>query len=224
MTRQKKILCSVIATCLLANFVMPQAYADSAASLNIYAGPQSVSPRETIHVTLELTDARGNSLSDGNVELSYVSDGVVKTLAGIPTHGLISFDVQAQDSTGLMEFSAKTKGVTSKTAFVIVVATQPQPFSLKAKAGRQAETIKLTSDVFADKYGNPISELSLVSVDWIDDKGLKARQNTQLLNSRIVLTGKCPAKFHGTLKVQANLNSIQSVPIDISSYCELGRG
>jgi len=80
------------------------------------------------------------------------------------------------------------------------------------------------SDVIADEYGNPVSDLSLISVDWIDDEGLKARQSTQLLNSRILLTGTCPAKFYGALKVQANLNAIQSAPIDVSSYCELGRG
>jgi len=107
---------------------------------------------------------------------------------------------------------------------VTVVAAQPQPFSLEVQAGKHIGTIKLMSDLIADEYGNPVSDLSLISVDWIDDKGLKTRQNSQLLNSRILLTGTCPAKFYGALKVQANLNAIQSAPIDISSYCKLGRG
>jgi len=224
MTRRNKLMHSVIATCLLTSLVTPKVYADTVRKMAVYAGPQSVSPREIIHVTVEITGMRGNNINDGNVILSYMSDGVVKTLSGTPRHGLVSFDVPAQDTVGLMNFSANTKAGTSDEALVTVVAAQPQPFSLEAQAGKHTGTIKLMSDVIADEYGNPVSGLSLISVDWIDDAGLKARQNTQLLNNRILLTGTCPSKFYGALKVQANLNGMQSAPVDISSYCELGRG
>lgn len=224
MNRRNKLMHSVLATCLFASLVMPKVHAETVRGVVVYAGPQSVSPREIIHVTVEITGMRGNDINDGNVNLSYMSDGVVKTLSGTPRHGLVSFDVAAQDTVGLMKFSANTKAETSEEALVTVVAAQPQPFSLEAQAGKHTGTIKLMSDVIADEYGNPISGLSLISVDWIDDEGLKARQSAQLLNSRILLTGTCPAKFYGALKVQAYLNTIQSAPIDISSYCELGRG
>ena len=224
MNRQNKLMHSVIATCLLTSLVAPKVYADTVRKIAVYAGPQSVSPREIIHVTVEITGMRGNNINDGNVNLSYMSDGVVKTLSGTPRHGLMSFDIPAQDTVGLMKFSANTKIGTSEEALVAVVAAQPQSFSLEVQAGKQTGIIKLMSDVIADEYGNPVSDLSLVSVDWVDDEGLKARQNTQLLNSRFLLNGICPAKFYGALKVQVTLNAIQSAPIDISSYCELGRG
>jgi len=224
MNRRNKLMHSVIATCLLTSLVTPKVYADTVRKIAVYAGPQSVSPREIIDVTVEITGMRGNNINDGNVILSYMSDGVVKTLSGTPRHGLVSFDVPAQDTVGLMKFSANTKVGTSEEALVTVVAAQPQPFSLEAQAGKHTGTIKLMSDVIADEYGNPVSGLSLISVDWIDDEGLKARQSTQLLNSRILLIGTCPANFIGALKVQATLNTIQSTPIDVSSYCELGRG
>ena len=214
----------VIGTCLLASLATPNAYAETVRNVVVYAGPQSVSPREIINVTVEITGMRGININDGNVNLSYISDGVVKTLSGTPRYGLVSFDVPAQDTVGLMKFSANTKVGTSEETLVTVVAAQPQPFSLEAQAGKHSGTIRLMSDVIADEFGNPVSDLFLISVDWIDDKGLKARHNTQLLNSRIVLTETCPTKFYGALKVQANLNAIQSSPIDISSYCKLDRG
>jgi len=218
MNRRNKLMQS------LASLVAPKIHAETVRGVVVYAGPQSVSPREIIHVTVEITDIGGNNINDGNVNLSYVSDGVVKTLSGTPRHGLVSFDVPGQDTVGLMKFSANTKIGTSEEVLVTVVAAPPQPFSLEAQAGKHPGSIKLMSDVLADEYGNPVSDLSLISVDWIDDEGLKARQNTQPLNSRILLTGTCPTKFYGALKVQVNLNTIQSAPIDVSSYCELGRG
>ena len=224
MNRKIKLMQSVMATCLLASLVAPKVHAETVRSVVVYAGPQSVSPREIINVTVEITDISGNNINDGNVNLSYLSDGVVKALSGTPRNGLVSFDVLAQDSVGLMKFSANTKGGTSEEALVAVVAAQPQPFLLEAQVGKNMGTIKLMSDVIADEYGNPVSDLSLVSVDWIDDEGLKARQNTQPLNSRIRLIGTCPTKFSGALKVRANLNALQSSSIDISSYCELDRG
>ena len=224
MNRRNKLMPSVIATCLLTSLVAPKVHAKTVRGVVVYAGPQSVSPREIIHVTVEITGMRGNNINDETVNLSYMSDGVVKTLSGTPRHGLMSFDIPAQDTVGLMKFSANTKIGTSEEALVAVVAAQPQSFSLEVQAGKQTGTIKLMSDVIADEYGNPVSDLSLVSVDWVDDEGLKARQNTQLLNNRILLTGTCPSKFYGALKVRANLNGMQSAPVDISSYCELGRG
>lgn len=224
MNRRNKLMPSVIATCLLASLVASKVHAETVRGVVVYAGPQSVSPREIIHVTVEITGIRGNNINDETVILSYMSDGVVKTLSGTPRHGLVSFDLPAQDTVGLMKFSANTKVGISGEALVTVVAAQPQPFSLEVQAGKHSGNIKLMSDVIADEYGNPVSNLSLISVDWIDDAGLKARQNTQLLNNRILLTETCPSKFYGALKVQANLNGMQSAPVDISSYCELGRG
>jgi len=63
-----------------------------------------------------------------------MSDGVVKTISGTPRYGLVSFDLPAQDTVGLMKFSANTKAGTSDEALVTVVAAQPQPFSLEAQS------------------------------------------------------------------------------------------
>lgn len=224
MTRPKKLICSVIATGLLANLIPLKAHADTASSLTVYAGPQSVSPREVIHVTVEYADESGSSMNDKTVELSYISDGILKTVSGIPKLGLISFDVPAQDMTGLMIFSAKAADVTSNEALVTVVAGPPLPFKITAQPNQEPETLKLTSDMITDSHGNPIADLSLVSMEWIDFNGLKARQTVQLLNGRIALTANCPTNFTSPLRVRAAVNAIESVSKDVSADCLAGQG
>lgn len=201
-----------------------KAHADIAPSLTVYAGPQSVSPREVIHVTVEVTDKSGSSMNDKAVELSYISDGILKTVSGTPELGLISFGVRAQDMTGLMAFSAKAADVTSNEALVTVVAGPPLHFKITAQTNQEPETLKLTSDVITDSHGNPISDLSLVSMEWIDFNGLKARQTVQLLNGRIAFTAKCPTTFTSPLKVRAIVDTIESVSKDVTSDCLAGRG
>jgi len=201
-----------------------KAHADIAPSLTVYAGPQSVSPREVIHVTVEVTDKSGSSINDKAVELSYISDGILKTVSGTPELGLISFGVRAQDMTGLMAFSAKAADVTSNEALVTVVAGPPLPFKITAQPNQEPETLKLTSDVITDSHGNPISDLSLVSMEWIDFNGLKARQTVQLLNGRIAFTAKCPTTFTSPLNIRAIVDAIESVSKDVTSDCLAGRG
>jgi len=219
MTRLKKLICSVIATGVLVNLIPLKAHADITPSLTVYAGPQSVSPREVIHVTVEITDQSGSSLNDKAVELSYISDGILKTASGTPELGLISFDVRAQDMTGLMAFSAQLADVISNEALVTVVAGPPLPFKITAQPNQEPETLKLTSDVITDSQGNPISDLSLVSIEWIDFNGLKTRQTVQLLNGRIALTAKCPTHFESPLKVRATVDAIESVSKDVTTDC-----
>lgn len=219
MTRLKRLIYSAITTSVLVNFIPLKVHADTGLSLTVYAGPQSVAPRQTIHVTVEFTDESGNSMNKGNVEISYLSDGTLKTLSGTPKLGLISFDVPAQNTIGLMTFSAKAADVTSKKALVTVVAGSPLPFKITAQPSKEPETLKLTSNVITDSHGNLISDLSLVSMEWIDFDGLKIRQTVQLLNGQILLTTKCPAKFKSPLIVRASVGAIESVSKDVSADC-----
>jgi len=224
MIRRYTLLRCVIAMSLLADIISPDVRADTVPGLIVYVGPQSVSPREIIHVTVEVSDRRKNNIHDGKINLSYVSDGSIKTLSGTPRHGLVSFEVPAQDTAGLMKFSANTQGERSKDALVTVTAAQPQAFSLEIEAGEHAETLKLTSDVITDYYGNPVSDLSLVTIDWIEEKGLGGRQSVQLFKGRIILTTPCPDNFTTPLKIRAAVNTIDYISNDVSFYCDAGQG
>lgn len=208
-------------TCLFVASLSPDLQAETAHhDLTVYAGPQSVSPLEIIYVTLEATTTvKGRTLVNQEVELSYLVDGILKTLSGNMVHGLISFDVPAQETTGLMKFSAKISDVTSNEALISVVAGRPQKFSLNIKAGEKVATVNMASGVLTDLYNNPVSDLSLLSIDWIDSDGLIAHQSVQPMNGQVLVTAKCPAKFSSPLKIRAAFNTVQFLSRDISSLC-----
>ena len=176
-------------------FWLASAQIAQAGDLNIYAGPQSLAPRETVYVTIQ-SEAR-----ETDIELSYLSDGVEKILTGRTEDGLVSFELPAQKTVGHMSFTAKTDKGPFDTALVSVVAGAPQNFELSIRQGKQAESLEISSNVIRDAFGNAISDLALVSLDWVDDSGLISHQNTQLVQGRIALTANCPIAFSRRLQI-----------------------
>lgn len=193
-------------------------------SVTVYAGPQSVSPGEPINVTVEATDRSGASLNKLPVTLSYKADGTIRTLTGRLEKGLVSFDVPAQTTAGHMTFSATVSGAYSNEAIVAVVAGRPQALYLTVKSGDAAQSVTLSSKVITDEFGNPISDLSPVIIDWIDQSGLKSRQTVQLLNGRVLLTTQCPVSFEGTLNIRAALGALQFTSPKLNALCKLEEG
>jgi len=181
--------------------------------LNIYAGPQSITPLEMIHVTVQ------SAVQKTAVELSYISDEGLKIRTGMTEQGLISFDVPAQKTVGKMRFTAKAGQVVSNMALVTVIEGTPQSFMLFIKQGKQARTIDISSSIIKDAFENPISNLALVSLDWIDRTGLNTSQYIQPSHGRVIINAKCPNDFVGALTVRAAVNSAEYISNDISSFC-----
>ena len=210
MTRPNKFRLSPIAIGLLWPAFMASA---QAAELNLYAGPQSITPREMIHVTVQ------SNVLETAIELSYnIGDGA-ETQTGITEQGLISFAVPAQDSVGQMRFTAHAGEVVSNMALVSVLAGSPQNFTLSVKQGMRAGTVEISSGIITDKFENSISDLTLTSLDWIDERGLNSSLNVQLTHGRIILSANCPSDFTGALKLRAVVNSTQDISSDLSSFC-----
>lgn len=184
-----------------------------AADLNIYAGPQSISPREIIYVTVQST------VQETAIELSYNSDDGYEIQTGTTQQGLVSFEVPAQLNAGEMRFIAKAQESVSSTALVSVFAGPPQNFTLAIKPGTQTGAVDISSSVIRDAFNNPISDLALVSLDWIDEKGLMASQSAQLTQGKIILSGICPDEFDGALILRAAVNSAEYRSSDISTFC-----
>lgn len=193
-------------------------------SVAVYAGPQSVSPGKPIYVTVEATDRSGASLNKLPVTLSYKSDGTIQTITSRLEKGLVSFDVPAQKTAGHMTFSATVSDAYSNQAIVAVIAGRPQKLYLTAISGDAAQSVILSSQVIADEFGNPISDLSLVIIDWIDESGLKGRQTVQLSSGRVLLTTQCPMSFEGTLNIRATLGDLQFTSPKLNALCVMGKG
>ena len=102
---------------------------------------------------------------------------------------------------------------------VSVLAGSPQNFTLSVKQGMRAGTVEISSGIITDKFENSISDLTLTSLDWIDERGLNASLNVQLTHGRIILSANCPSDFTGALKLRAVVNSTQDISSDLSSFC-----
>jgi len=168
MKKDSKIICWALTACVLMTGFPVESYAESDSQiLTVYAGPQSVSPRETIYITVEVTSSDDANIDNGTVELSFSLDGNNETQKASTVHGLVSFEVPAQKSA----------------------------------------------------FENSISNLSLVTLNWIDDRGLIGRQSLQLSNGIIDHTIPCPKQISGALNLRATLNSLQFLSSDISRFC-----
>lgn len=210
MTRLNKFRFSLLATGFLWPGFIPSA---QAIELNLYAGPQSITPREMIHVTVQ------SSVLETVIELSYNSGNRRETQTAITKQGLISFAVPAQETVGQMRFTAQAGHRLSNTALISVLSGPPQSFKLNIKTGTQAGIVEISSNLITDEFENAISDQSLVSLDWIDDRGLNSSQNSQLNQGRLILKMKCPSEFEGTLRLRAAVSSADFLSSDISSVC-----
>ncbi len=188
-------------------------------ALTVYAGPQSVVPTQPVYVTVEATHPNGQSADDKEIALSFKRDGAHITLTGETKQGLASFKVAAGKTAGLMQFTAKAGTTRSDSVTVLITADRPQSFSLFTRATEQAGQIEIKSGLIADQYGNLISDITPVTLEWIDTSGLTAKQTARLQNSKLSLKRACPRSFTGALTIRASLQSLQIKSGDISNLC-----
>ena len=187
--------------------------------LQVYAGPQTATPGQNISVTIEMTNLQGRSSHDERVQLTYNSDGVSTSLSGKVAQGLVSFDVPAQRKAGRMTFNAYIGDLISNHTSVMVVAGTPIKFEFDVKPSSDANLVNLTSDVIRDSFGNPVSDQTLISLDWIDQNGLKRSEFVQLLNGRMSHVGICPDAYAATLRIRAVLKNIEVFSTELSGLC-----
>lgn len=212
MTKIYEFIIRAMIICFLVTALFSRAHGRE---LTVYVGPQSVTVEEMIYVSVETAAPKTD------VALSYIADGERKMLIGTTRHGLVSFDVPAQKQTGLMRFAAKTETARFYETLVTVLAGPPQPFTITTTKSLQSGFVDISSDVIVDKYRNAISELSAVSIEWIDAGGLRARQTAQLAQGRIALTTPCPLEFTAPIKIRGAVHSVQFTSADLSSLCAL---
>ena len=220
MLRLKKNISAAFAISIFAFVIPARSHAKMGTNtVTVYAGPQSVAPEETISVTVEATASSGESLSDTAIELSFIADGRLQTLTAETKQGLVSFEVPAQKTAGVMSFSAKALGETSNPAQVLITSAAPKEFSIRPKTGKPLGHVQIQTSVITDKYGNLISDMTPVTFDWIDSAGLKAKQMSKLQNGKIAVTLACPKTYTGTLKLRASLHTLQITSANIASLC-----
>ena len=218
MTMQKLALASLISWMACSSVEVVQAQTPSH-ELYTYAGPQTVSPGQIVSVTIELNDIQGKSLNNQPVQLTYLADGISKSVSGEVENGLISFNVRAQNRVGTMKFSAQYGGTSSNVAPVMVVAGRPAPIHLKVKPSQNPQMVEIISEIITDEFRNPVSDQSLISLDWIDERGLRSSEFSQLTNGRITRNINCPVKFRAPLQIRAVMKNSKFLSSDLSALC-----
>jgi len=188
-------------------------------SLQVYAGPQTTTPGQNISVTIEMTEVDGKSSHDKTVQLTYISDGVSTSLYGKVSNGLVSFDVQAQRIAGRMTFKARAGDLVSNHAPVLILAAEPTVFELKVDLSRNTDFVELTTATITDVFGNPVSDQTLVALDWIDRTGVKRSEAVQLSNGRMNYSIMCPVAYDAPLKIRAVLKNVEVFSSDLSTLC-----
>ncbi len=189
--------------------------------VTLYAGPQSVMPKQIIYVTVEVNHSDGHSLNHYPVELSFELDGETNILTGSTIEGLASFEVPAQKTTGLMMFLANAGGVKSANGVVVVNAGLPEILALKLRPSKFSNTVEVSIGTVTDEFGNVVTDLSLVTIEWLDDLGAIRNEFVQLSKGQAEYIARCPAEYVGSLKVRASLKNITSHSSDISKMCLL---
>lgn len=192
--------------------------------ITIYAGPQSVTPEQSIHVTIEANDVYGYSLDNLAIELSYIADGRPQIMMAKTRNGLVSFDVLAQQTAGLMTFSAKSGAYTSTNAVVIVRAGQPEILQLTVMPNKISGAVNISLAAITDKFDNLVSDMSLVTIDWLDNSGVKGSEQIQLSKGQAAYTSSCPANFSGALRVRAAFKNVENISSDVSNICSDSEG
>jgi hypothetical protein len=192
--------------------------------LALYAGPQSATPSQIIHVTIEAFDARGRNIDGEMLTLVYTYEGQERSITAKAQHGLVSFEIPAQRRAGHMSFYARYEGHETNASLVMITAGPAIALKLAARLGTAKNTIEVTSPVLSDNFGNSVTDLSLVSLNWIDAKGLKASHKAQLSNGAVNHTLRCPTSFTGPLRLQAQLGNLQFKTPDIALLCPSSDG
>ena len=220
MSRLNRYMCSGFTTLLMAIIPAIEAQALGGDKLTVFAGPQSAVPGQVISITVQTDPHNQSGFGADQIVLRYNTDGKPVRLTGSPIHGLVSFDVKAQNRAGVMAFSAKALGQSSSESLVVVTAGLVQNIDLQIIPSREDAKIVIASDVITDAHGNSVTDQALIDLEWIDATGLIKQQNTQLLNGRLYVEANCPSKFLSPLRVRAVLKTVQAISADISTHCQ----
>jgi hypothetical protein len=224
MTKRIKFSLSLLSLIMGASFSATAAQGQEPfGKIQVYAGPQSVTPGQTISVTIEKTNLLGGSSHDETVELTYMSDSEFVSLSGKVLQGLVSFDVPAQHRAGRMTFNAISGNLVSNPSSVMVVAAAPISFEFDVEPSRDANVVDLTSAVIRDAFGNPLTDQTLIALDWFDQTGVKQSEFTHLSNGRLAHVSICPSAYTVPLRIRAVLKNVEVFSTELSEFCA-GRG
>ncbi len=150
-----------------------------AGSITVYAGPETVEPKGTIFVDVEVRSGVGLSFRNGlEVTLIHAGAGVEKTRTATTTRGLARFLIPAGEISGDQIFTAKTDRLVSKAVSVFVTSGDVGAIPSQVVYDPVFDRLVIETDHIKDIFGNTPEDGSIITLSFKSlngDVGIESR-------------------------------------------------
>jgi len=193
-------------------------------AVNLYVGPETVTPGQDIFVMAELETVSGNSVLDGTfVTLTYTQDNKTFVHSGNAINGIAKFTISSGKRAGQIDFKAASENYTSTTAKTLVSSGEIRSFEAKSTLGLLPNSLQIETDIVADKYGNRVEDGTLASlVSRVDDR-VSNIQSTYIANGRANFDWRCPVGVVGKHSLEVQIKQASTFYDVSSSFCDTVR-
>ena len=183
--------------------------------LNIYVGPQSVEPGETIYIAIEATNKYGGSGTADKVTIVDKQSG--KEYSARLNNGLAYLELSAPSQAGRLTFQAFDKAVKSSTAEVLVHAAKPGEFDLRIEKDRNQ--VFVNSSLLSDSFGNLIEDGQTARIDVTSKDELLFSSQVHTENSRLSFRLDCKELVASDIAISVRIRGAQSKTPIPSFFC-----
>lgn len=186
-------------------------------NLNIYVGPQSVEPGETIYIAIETSNKLGGS---GTVDkITLVDEQSGKEFSAQVINGLAYLELNAPSQAGRLTFRAFSNDVKSGTTEVLVHAAKPSKFDLRLE--KDKDQVFVNSSLLSDRFGNLLEDGQTARIDVLAQNTLLFSTQAQTENSRLSFRLDCD-ELVSDVEVSVRIRGVLSQTSIPSFLC--GRG
>ena len=183
--------------------------------LNIYVGPQSVEPGETIYIAIEASNKFGGSGGADKVTIIDAQSG--REFSARVKNGLAYLELIAPTQAGRLTFYALNNDVKSSTAEVLVHAAKPRKFDLRLEKDRNQ--VFVNSSLLADSFGNLIEDGQMARIDVTSQDQLLFSSQVQTENSRLSFRLDCEKLSAPEIAISVRIRGAQSQTTIPAFFC-----
>ena len=158
-------------------------------SIESYLGPGSISAGNAAYTMFVVspTDIYDNPLADNTeIALTYQFENTIQTIP-VKLHDLIGWEnIHSTEKSGRILVTASCNGAKSKESTTLVYPSLPTNFNINYTRNHQFadgnQIIRFTTDVIKDKFGNVVSDGTLVSFSILNKEGMRLKTTGTTIN------------------------------------------
>lgn len=175
-------------------------------AINLYVGPETVTPGQEVFVMVELETSTGESAPDGqSVTLAYTQNKENHLLFGSSENGIVEFTLNAGNRSEQVNFSASTNNLRSKSSKILISSGLVSSFGTDTRRGKLPQSLQVETDIISDIYGNRIEDGTLAELITRSESRLQNVQSSYVSNGRASFTWNCPASITQSLELEVQI-------------------